>query len=712
VRSFNEDKPYTDFIIEQLAADKIPGIDPNDLRLAALGFLTVGERFQKNDDIINDRIDTVSKGFLALTVACARCHDHMFDPIPTRDYYALHGVFSSISEPAEKPLIGLQATEQQRQDFEKKYAALVKQVGNRYYDAIGGDLKDFFKAPGAYIRAACTGDKKRAKGSPERKELIKQYQLDDEFVQFLSKGMQLNPSVWGPLMSFQKDGAGKYKRVAAMVASGTAEKLAERLVEKSGGKADKLAKTISDRMLAGVNPLVAKAAIEVYAQLFARMSAQAKEFIPAMKNATSQTVPGYDAATIDLLRGPFEVVPAPFITQDWLETAVRAWPNKLANRARLNFGDINLLETSHPGAPAHAMIVQDKAKPVNSPIFIRGQSQVKGDVVPRGFLAILSAGGKPVEFTEGSGRMELAKCIASRDNPLTARVLVNRVWMHHFGEGFVSTPDDLGTMSEKPSHPELLDYLATWFMDSGWSLKKLHKLIVLSRIYQESSHTRPEYEALDPGNRLIWHANVRRLDFESTRDSLLVFSGDLDRTVGGKPINLTEEPYSYRRSVYGYIDRGNLPELMAQFDFSDPDMPNSKRSSTVVPQQALFLMNSPMAVDVARKILARPEVSQQAGDLYRIGALYRVIFQRSPASHEVQIGLRFLQTEARMQREAAAELGPKTASAGKPNPANARKDSNYRAIQNEGFAVTRRVLTPWETYVQALLCSNEAAYLN
>src|SRR4030095_10673714 len=201
--------------------------------------------------------------------------------------------------------------------------------------------------------------------------------------------------------------------------------------------------------------------------------------------------------------------------------------------------------------------------------------------------------------------------IASKNNPLTARVIVNRVWMHHFGEGFVRTPDDLGTQAELPSHPELLDYLSWYFMEQGWSLKKLHKLIMLSHVYQERSYTVKEYEAIDPDNRLLWRANVRRLEFESVRDSLLAFSGRLDRTtIGGQPVNLTDERYSYRRSVYGYIDRGNMPELMSHFDFSDPDMPNSKRASTIVPQQALFLMNSPMSADVARAVVARADVQK------------------------------------------------------------------------------------------------------
>ncbi|MEO6787526.1 MAG: PSD1 and planctomycete cytochrome C domain-containing protein, partial [Chthoniobacteraceae bacterium] len=554
VQAFNDDKPYTDFIIEQLAADKIPGIQPNDPRLAALGFLTVGERFQNPNDIINDRIDVVSKGFLGLTVACARCHDHMFDPIPTRDYYALHGVFSSITEPDQKPLIGMKATPAQRQDFEKKYAALVKNLGNQYFNIVGKQLDEFYRDPGAYIRVAVAGGgrgPKGGKGNDQQKELIESYKLDRDLVQFLSRGIQQNPSVWGPLMSF-RNGGSRFGRMTAMDAGMMAQRLQAKVGGKGGDQAASMARKLSERLQAGANPLVQKAlaekqpktfdeAVEVYAQLFASVAPKAKGFIPAMKNAATPNVPGYDSAMIDLLRGPFEVVPSPMLTQDFIEGAMQGLPQKLAGRGRLNTGEINLLEITHPGAPARAMVVEDKAKPVNSPIFIRGQAQTRGEIVPRGFLEILSPDRKPIAFTEGSGRMELAKCIATKDNPLTARVIVNRVWMHHFGEGFVATPDDLGTMAEKPTHPELFDFLANWFMDNGWSLKKLHKYIVTSRIYQESSHTRPEYEAIDPGNRLIWRANVRRLEFEAMRDSLLVYSGTLDRTVGGKPINLTDE---------------------------------------------------------------------------------------------------------------------------------------------------------------------------
>jgi mono/diheme cytochrome c family protein len=727
IRAMNEDKPYDQFIKEQLAADLLPDAKANDPRLAALGFLTVGERFRNVNDIINDRIDTVSKGFLAMTVSCARCHDHMFDPVSMRDYYALHGVFSSTTEPDNKPSLNARATEEQRKDFQAKLATGTTELRNRYYGAIDHYLQDFMRAPAAYLKAASF----TARGGTEeaikaRNALQRENKLDEQFVQYLSRGIQRNPAVWGPLVQ-SKNGGYKSRKIDASDPKRLA-RMEEKLGEKLGDKAAMLSKQIAERSKGGVNPIIEAAfeakqpknfdeAVAVYAEIFAGMKDKSKGLIPAMKAATSQTVEGYDAATIDLLRGPFEVAPAPLATRDWVELAIAGWPNQLLGRARLNFGEINLLETSHPGAPAHAMVLNDKPKAVNSPIFLRGQQTVKGDIVPRSFLEILSPDHKPVEFKQGSGRLELAEQIASKNNPLTARVIVNRIWMHHFGEGFVRTPDDLGVMSEKPTHPELLDYLATYLMDKNWSMKSLHKLIVMSRVYQVSSHTRPDFAVKDPENRLLWRANVRRLDFEATRDSLLVYSGQLDRTLGGKPINLTDEPYSFRRTVYGYVDRGNLPDLMAHFDFSDPDMPNSKRTTTVVPQQALFLMNSPMAVDIARKILLRPEVQKASADAHRIMAIYRIIFQRSVTPTELQMALSFIQTESQGQEETEAAMKGHIASAVKRADFKAKRklagnDAKFGAIKNDGEVVARKALTPWETYVQALLFANEAAYLN
>jgi hypothetical protein len=256
----------------------------------------------------------------------------------------------------------------------------------------------------------------------------------------------------------------------------------------------------------------------------------------------------------------------------------------------------------------------------------------------------------------------------------------------------------------------------------------MHRLIMLSSTYQQSAETNPVGAAADPDNRYLWRANLRRLDFEAIRDSMLVFSGTLDRTLGGKPVNLTDEPYSTRRSVYGYIDRGGLPELMSQFDFADPDMVNSKRTATIVPQQALFFMNSPMAVDAARKLIARPEFNSARDDVGRVIALYEVVFQRRPRSDEVKLARTFLKA-ADMDSESAEDVSGKPLTTEQriaersdrqkqikekrmQEAAIAKQGGGRRPIRNEGTTVERKPLTAWERYAQALLFTNEIAYVN
>jgi hypothetical protein len=258
---------------------------------------------------------------------------------------------------------------------------------------------------------------------------------------------------------------------------------------------------------------------------------------------------------------------------------------------------------------------------------------------------------------------------------------------------------------------------------------------MLSSTYQQSSETNPEYATSDPDDRLLWHTNLRRLDFEAVRDEMLQFTGKLDLTLGGKPVNLTEEPYSNRRSVYGYIDRGAVPELMEQFDFADPDMANSRRTSTIVPQQALFFMNSPMAVDVARKVTSRPEFVEAKDDGARVAALYEVLFQRKPRPEEVQFAQDFLSSAgageladasddaAGAAKESATPMSPKQAKRAEElriakqrrEIAMARKAQGGKrrgGVHNEGQYVARKPLTPWEQYAQALLFTNEIAYVN
>ena len=708
INAFNSDMPYDQFITQQLAADLVPKNKPE--HLAALGFLTVGARFGNANDVINDRIDVVSKGFLAMTVTCSRCHDHMFDPIPTKDYYAMHGIFANITEPADKPLISPPEKKTLLADFEKQMAALEEENRGRYYKILNEYSNMFWSKAASYIKVA-----HRNRGGASAEELlavqnmIQAENLERDIVNDLRGDLGRGDAVFGPLKRFV-DGGDSWKVIAAEVA------------ENKGNK---------------YNPIVAAAfssatpknfddVADIYGKAFAQIGNKGPEYIKAAALAKTDTVPGFDPALVQLINTPFKIEVAGKLGTDALRAASNAWPQQMRGKAGLIFGKINNLLMTHDGAPKRAMVVADKPNPQDTAVMLRGQADVRGDVVPRSFLEVLSPGGKRAPFRIGSGRLELAQAIASKSNPLTARVIVNRVWMHHFGEAFVRTPDDLGTQSEAPTHPELVDYLSSYFMEQGWSLKKLHKLVMLSKVYQQTSDVIRQENCVvkDPENRFLWRANVRRLDFEAMRDSLLVFSGKLDRTVGGQPVNLADEPYSYRRSVYGYIDRGNVPELMSHFDFSNPDMPNSKRTTTVVPQQALFLMNSPMAADVARRVVASLKTPNNTA-VEQINAIYKLIFQRPPKGAdlsrripaEVDLALKFLGDEKRMEPqmvEANKALAEKSARIAKERYEKNmnRGYDNMGSIQNEGNIVERKPLDMWETYVQALLLSNEAAYVN
>ena len=708
IKSLNSDMPYDKFITQQLAADLIPKNNPENL--AALGFLTVGERFGNNNDVINDRIDVVSKGFLAMTVTCSRCHDHMFDPIPTKDYYAMHGIFANIMEPADKPLISKPETVALTADFEKKMAGLEQENRDKYYKVLGEYSTMFWPKAASYIKAA---HRNRGMANAEEllaaQKLILEEKLEQDIINDLRGDLNGNAAVFGPLKRFV-DGGDSWKAIASEIAANKGNKYNPIVAAAFSSSAPETFEDVAN----------------IYGKVFSQVGEKGREYLQAAATAKAEPVPGFDAAMVELITTPFKIEVAGKMTTDGLRYASNAWPQQMRGKAGFVFGKINNLLLTHEGAPKRAMVVADKPNPQDTAVMLRGQADVRGDVVPRSFLEVLSPGGKRMPFRQGSGRLELAQAIAAKSNPLTARVIVNRVWMHHFGEAFVRTPDDLGTQSEAPTHPELLDYLSSYFMEQGWSFKKLHKLIMLSKVYQESSYNVPAHATVDPENRYLWRANVRRLDFEAMRDSLLVYSGKLDRTVVGQPVNLADEPYSYRRSVYGFIDRGNVPELMSHFDFSDPDMPNSKRTTTVVPQQALYLMNSPMAADVARSVLTHPTVLKAENTAgARINAIYKILFQRSPKgadratgrTAEVELALKFLGEEKRQEpqmveaNKALAERSTKLAKERYEQNVN-RGNDTMGSIQNEGKIVERKPLDAWETYVQALLLSNEAAYVN
>jgi hypothetical protein len=536
VRSFNEDKPYNRFVLEQLAADRLPD-RKGDSTLAALGFLTLGPRFMDNkNDVINDRIDVVCKGLLGLTVTCARCHDHKFDPIPQQDYYSMRGIFDSCTEPAEEPLLApVRMTDQYRQ-FNKKISDLEMTVAND--------------------EAELKAETKMMRKSPKNKEL-----------------------------------------------------------------------------------------------------------------------------------------------------------QQSENQARRQ---IARLELTDPGSPPCATAIYDSAKPHDSPVFLRGEAGNLGGAAPRRFLEILS-GPNRAPFQNGSGRLELAYSIINPKNPLTPRVIVNRVWLHHFGQGIVSTPDDLGNQSDAPTHPELLDYLALHFMQDGWSIKKLHRRIMLSNTYQQSSANNARYAQIDPQNHFLWRANIRRLEFEEIRDSVLALGGQLDLTMGGPPVQLDmgEGGFDHRRTIYGMVDRRNLPEVYGQFDFANPDITTGKRYETTVPQQALFMMNNPLVVELSRRLVNQEEFKELPDRESRIQFLYERIYQREPTDVEIKLGDRYIedtpapeQITETSREEAKQQLDERK----NPKP-NQKKGGRSMSMATLGPRQLRPI-GAWVKYAHILLQANEAIFIN
>jgi len=297
--------------------------------------------------------------------------------------------------------------------------------------------------------------------------------------------------------------------------------------------------------------------------------------------------------------------------------------------------------------PDRALVLRDRATPVDQRVFIRGNPGRRGEVAPRRFLA-LGSDSPPEPFSEGSGRLEMAREIASPTNPLTARVIVNRVWMWHFGEGIVRTVSDFGLQGELPDHPELLDWMAKWFVENGWSLKELHRLILTSETWRQSSRNPryADYHPLDPENRELWRFPRRRVDFEQMRDGVLATTEGLDATLFGPSVRILEAPYSNRRSVYAFIDRQNLNPVFRTFDFSNPQESTGKRPETTVPMQALFTLNSEFVQNHAASLAKRI-----AGKEDPVGALHRALFARDPSLSDRHMAESFL---ASFRSESAA----------------------------------------------------------
>ncbi len=634
IRAFNEDKPYDAFLTEQIAADRLgegSGSDPG--ALAALGFLTVGRRYlNNNEDIIDDRIDVVTRGLLGLTVACARCHDHKFDPIPTDDYYSLHGIFASSVEPANPPEIPAAVSSALADEFRVKLAALQAPI-DAFVKTRRAAVQDDIRAKIAtYLRAAFDLGFTPMRNNPQLDARAKADNLTPArlriFVSLWRSKLNTTQSAPDPVFA-------PWHAFAALSASDFA------------AKAPGVANELAARDPKSCNPVLARSFAEKPPETMAEVAARYGELLAeAVKSGTKALDDPNQEALRQLLFAEDGLLALP--TDGMMRFLDKADSNELTKLKN----KLDTLKATHPGSPPRAMVLNDAPNPVQPRVFLRGNPGRPGKEVPRQFLKVL-AGPDRKPFRDGSGRLELARAIASRDNPLTARVFVNRVWLSHFGAGLVTTPSDFGVRCEPPSHPELLDWLADDFMRQGWSIKSLQRRIVLSSTYRQRSDNRPEALAKDPLNRLVWKYKRHRIEFEAMRDSLLAVSGSLDSTMGGRSVAINDPPFPPRRTLYGYIDRLSLDGVYRTFDFASPDASSPRRLVTTVPQQALFLMNSPFVIAESRRLAA---IVSQGGDTPegRVRRLYERLFGREPDPSELALGVEFV----RRQEAAGPSLPP------------------------------------------------------
>jgi hypothetical protein len=662
IRAFNEDLPYDRFIVEQLAADQLPS--GNDRRpLAALGFLTLGRQFTGNKhDIIDDRIDVVSRGLLGLTVTCARCHDHKYDPIPTADYYSLYGVFASSEEPLVPSPIGNPPADAAGVAFEQEFARRWQALEDYEPKQYAALLNEFRARSADYLVKSLAGREPPQQPLPKAAGEIRQIVVE-RWIEYLERTGSDHP-VFGPWHAFAALKPERFATEAATIVAHWTPPAGEPAAHIHAGV---------KRYFTAHPPQSMADVARGYGALLAEVHQRWQDLLASTAAAGSGALVRLSDAEEEELRqvlygtdSPVAVRPQEAIGEYLYDSPINDEIVKRRNAIHQH-----LSQTAVAPPRAHTLVELPLAHEPR--IFVRGNPTRPGRLVPRQFLQVLSPGDRG-PFTVGGGRLELARAIVDRNNPLTARVAVNRVWAHHFGAGLVRSPSNFGLRGEMPTHPELLDYLALRFMDEGWSIKKLHRWIMLSRVYQQASRDRDDYRRRDPENRLLWRMNRRRLDFEALRDSLLVAAGRLDRTLGGPSVDLAVSTAN-RRSVYGLVDRQGLPGMLPTFDFASPDAHTPERYTTTVPQQALFLMNSPLAAELARSFAGRADVKSLENPAMRVARLIHLAWGRPVTERELTLALEFL---ARDQSASAPE----------------------------------GALDPWAALAQTLLLANEFSYVD
>ncbi len=626
IDAFNRDVPYDQFVREQLAGDLMK----NTRGIVATGFLALGAKALAQQDkqkmmydIYDEQVDVTSRAFIGLTMACARCHNHKFDPILTKDYYSFVSIFASTKQFADEgshvskllftPLVPAEVYASYKTQQDRLSAIKVSM------DEVAGlDGEKYTREQGTHLAEYMIAARRVYDGKEAVDQVVQATGLDKDilarWVKYLQEGMKAHPQLadWDNASPENQPGVAQIyqARFAKQFDDWTA-------------KMDKWRAQVRKRI-------------------------QEMDMPPPPK-------PKFEAAT-DLFFYEIYIQKGPFELNDKDREKVLSPEVK---------EKLEALRKEEADLKAHAMPEPDMAcavaegKRVEQKVFIRGDYNSPGEDAPKAFPAILAKPSDPA-FASGSGRLELANWIAQPDNPLTARVIVNRIWGWHFGEGLVRTPDNFGRMGDRPSHPELLDYLAERFVQSGWSIKALNRMIMLSSAYQTSSDADEKTLEADQENRWLAHFNRQRLEVEEIRDALLSLDGSLDFTMGGtlqsgfgtdgenSASRLSLDPLKItRRTVYLPLRRANLPTLLNLFDFGDASTVNGRRTLTNVAPQTLFMMNSDFGFDHAKKIAESLAAMQDASDSKRLEQGYLRILNRKPDAREIDSALTYISQYAR-----------------------------------------------------------------
>ena len=644
IEAFNDDLPYDQFLTQQLAGDLLEAssVDAQRQNLIATTFLVMGDALLENQnksqldmDVVDEQLDVIGKGMLAQTITCARCHDHKFDPIPTSDYYAMAGILknvqglkhSSVSTTMEIPLPITEEIKRESEIHNVSVAKLQSEINTLKSKVTGNGLspvqaKDL---PGIVVdnpEAKVTGRWSKSSGVPNH--------VGTEYLFSSTQGSKVIYPVAFPA-------EGRYEvRITIAQHANRAPKALVTVLHNGGNQSFR----IDQRKAPGA---FNKDRSDGYFQSLGFF-----EFPSGQWDAVEISVKGGGAVVADAVQFlPVDndgKVTTPQISQP-VKKLSAAEQQALKTRIAKLTADLSALQKQKPAREmVHSAV--EKKKPTDLKIHIRGSINNLGAIVPRGVLQVANYGPAPEMPTSSSGRLELAHWIVDPANPLTSRVMANRVWHWLFGAGLVRTVDNFGTMGESPSHPELLDHLAVHFIQQGWSVKNLIRTIVLSRTYRLSSSRGAQPE--DPENRLLAHMNQRRLDAESLRDTMLSVGGTLKLEMGGAtfPANLkTDIGFRFqapRRSVYVPVFRSSLPQLFEVFDFANPSLVTGRRDVSTVAPQALFMMNNAFVRTQAKLTADRLLSDPLLKESHRIDHAYLQILGRHATEAEVSLSQEFL----------------------------------------------------------------------